>query len=72
MSDEMTPTDYAQGRLAGRTYASSGFTIERTSSSDYEQPARFIHRVFDPEGETLLEAEAERWVIKGLYATERG
>lgn len=47
-------TTYTQGRLPGRTYVSKSFVIDRQTSRDYGQPARFVHKVFDPAGEPKL------------------
>lgn len=56
--------DYAQGRLPSQTYISRSFSINRENSSDYGQPARFVHKVFDTEDETRLELEGTEWVIR--------
>ena len=64
-------TIYAQRRLPGRTYASTGFVINRPSSRDFGQPARFVHKVFDTDGETRVVYDGTQWLIsetpKGRY-----
>jgi hypothetical protein len=59
--DELT---YAQGRLPSRTYVSKSFRVPWETSADYGQPARYIHKVFDPEEETVAEFDGEQWVIR--------
>lgn len=54
---------YAQGRVPERTYVSKGFVIDREPSSDYGQPARFVHKVFDTEAESIAELDGTQWVI---------
>jgi hypothetical protein len=51
---------YAQGRVPERTYVSTGFVINRENSSDYGQPARFIHKVFDTDAESVAELVLQR------------
>jgi hypothetical protein len=58
--DEAT---FAQGRLPGRTYASTSFIINRPSSRDLGQPARFVHKVFDTDGETRVVYDGTEWLI---------
>ena len=53
----------AQGRLAGRTYATGGFSINQPQSRDFGQPARFVYKVFDVEDSTELSREGEEWVV---------
>lgn len=68
---EPTETDYAQGRLSERTYVSKSFPLNQPASQDHGQPARFIHKVFDPEGESQAVYDGSEWVIsetdKGRY-----
>jgi Shedu protein SduA, C-terminal len=59
---------YAQGRLPDRTYASKSFPYPWASSADHGQPARFVHKVFDPAGETVAELDGEQWVIRETKA----
>ena len=61
---DVNETTYAQGRLPDRTYVSRSFPLRHTGSDDDGEPARFIYKVFDPESETLVEQEAEGWVIR--------
>lgn len=56
-------TEYAQGRLPDRTYASRGFQINREASRDYGQPARFVYKVIDTTEETSLVREGEEWHV---------
>ena len=64
-------TTYAQGRLTERTYASKSFVIDRETSRDFGQPARFIHKVFDTDAESVATFEGSEWLIsqtpKGRY-----
>jgi len=64
-------TTYAQGRVPQRTYISKTFTIDRPSSRDHGQPARFVHKVFDPAGETVARFDGTEWTLgetpKGRY-----
>ena len=57
-------TVFAQGRLPNRTYVSKSFAINRPNSSDFGAPARFFCKVFDPESESMLEREADEWVLR--------
>lgn len=56
-------TAFAQGRLPGRTYASRSFPLKRTNSADDGTPARFVYKVFDPDGETEITLNGEEWVV---------
>jgi hypothetical protein len=56
-------TTYAQRRLPTRTYAAASFQIPWKESADYGQPARFVHKVFDPQEETVAQFDCEQWVI---------
>lgn len=60
---EPDETAYAQGRLAGRTYMSRPFSINRVASSDYGQPARFLYKVLDRDGTTELVREGDEWTV---------
>lgn len=64
-------TTYAQGRVPERTYASTSWVIDRRTSRDYGQPARFIHKVFDTASETKAVFDGTEWIIsespKGRY-----
>ena len=61
--NELTPEDYARGRLSNRTYLSKSFVYTRTNSDDDGQPARFISHVFDPESAAQIERVAEEFVV---------
>lgn len=67
--EEDEETTFAQGRVPDRTYVSKNFALERESSSDFGQPARFIHKVFDPEHESAIHYDGTEWVIS---ETEKG
>jgi hypothetical protein len=56
-------TTYAKGRLPGRTYISKSFLIDRNASRDYGQPARFVQKVFDTEGESRVVFDGSEWLI---------
>lgn len=62
-------TTYAQGRLAGRTYASKSFVINRPFH--VTSAARFVHKVFDTDGESQVVNDGTEWLIsetpKGRY-----
>lgn len=57
-------TTYAKGRLAGRTYVSRSFTLERSGSADDGSPARFVYKVFDGANETELFFEGGDWLVR--------
>ncbi|HST81401.1 MAG TPA: Shedu immune nuclease family protein [Kineosporiaceae bacterium] len=67
--EDASETEYAQGRLPGKVYASRGFTETRSTSSDVGQPARFIYKVVDTDGETRVDEVGEEW---HLFATPEG
>lgn len=50
--------DYARGRLPGRTYASRSFPLPVRGSRDYGQPARFVCKVFDEDGQDRIDPTA--------------
>jgi hypothetical protein len=60
---ELTETEYAQGRLPDRTYASRSFKIPWPTSQDFGQPARFVTKVFDADEETKAEPHGTEWII---------
>lgn len=62
--EEIDETMYAQGRLPSRTYVSRSFELNRTNSSDYGSPARFVCKVFDTESESTLEFDGEGYTIR--------
>ncbi len=68
-SPALTETDYAQRRLPERTYVSKSFPVPQRASRDYGQPARFVYKVFDPEGESQAVYDGSEWVVS---ETEKG
>ncbi len=60
---DSSETQYAQGRLPGRTYASKVWPYHRANSSDYQQPVRFAYKVFDNEIESTVYRAGEDWVV---------
>jgi hypothetical protein len=67
--EEPDETDYARGRLVGRTYVSKSFALNRPGSADDGQPSRFVYKVFDPASESEILREGEEWTI---LTTPRG
>jgi hypothetical protein len=61
--EEPDETTFAQGRMAGRTYASKGFPLPRPGSADHGEPSRFVYKVFDPGSESEILREGEEWTI---------
>jgi hypothetical protein len=66
--------DYARGRLPGRTYASKSFPLAVRGSRDYGQPARFVCKVFDEDGQDRLDPEAPdiEWTEEIVEETPAG
>jgi hypothetical protein len=66
-----TETTYAQGRTPERTYVSRTFQIDRPTSRDLGQPARFVYKVFDTDDESKVVLEGAEWVchetLRGRY-----
>lgn len=62
--EEPDETTFAVGRLPDATYASRSFNINRSSSRDFGQPARFVYKVFDNESETLVVREGDEWLLR--------
>jgi hypothetical protein len=62
--EEPDETTFAQGRMAGRTYASRSFPLPRPGSADHGEPSRFIYKVFDPQSESEILREGEEWTIR--------
>lgn len=82
--DQPDEAVFVAGRLEGHTYSSKTFTVDRVSSSDYGEPARFVYKVFDDNGEfveadvhvegsvwTVAESEGGRVQTKLLLAREQ-
>ena len=55
---EMSDADYARARLPGRTYISRSFPLRVYGSRDYNQPARFLRKVFDEDDLEDFDREA--------------
>jgi hypothetical protein len=58
------------GRLPGYTYASTSFPLKRPGSADHGQPARFIIKVYDDDGQEdgSVELDGEVWPIEAASA----
>ena len=63
--EDMTETGFARERKADRTYLSKTFHIDRETSSDFRQPARIIHKVFDCYRVALRRRGVDRLRIRG-------
>jgi hypothetical protein len=69
--EEPDETDYARGRLVGRTYVSRSFALNRPGSADHGQPSRFVYKVFDPESESEIRREPAMSSSFGYSACQR-
>ena len=61
---DLTETNYARGRVAGRTYLSKIFVNNRESSPDFGELCRFVYKVLDTTEESTLELEGSAWVVR--------
>ena len=46
-SEAPNEVTWARGRLPDRTYIHATFTLDPPASQDYDQPARYVVKVFD-------------------------
>lgn len=70
LDDEPDETTWMQGRKPGHMYASKGFPLKRQGSVDDGQPARFVYKVFDDDGNEPAEVEfaGEIWPVNASPA----
>jgi hypothetical protein len=68
--DEPDEATWMTGRLPGYTYASTSFPLKRPGSDDHGQPARFIIKVYDDDGQEdgSVELDGEVWPIETASA----
>lgn len=68
--DEPDETTWMTGRMPGYTYASTSFALKRPGSDDHGQPARFVVKVYDDDGQEdgVAELDGEVWPIASSSA----
>lgn len=68
--DEPDEATWMAGRLPGYTYASTSFPLKRPGSGDHGQPARFIVKVYDDDGQEdgSVQLDGEVWPIESASA----